>query len=213
MCCSNQVYFWVGGVLIVNINLTIKIWVVFKTILYLYSNQKKYIKMKQITQTELIEILKGVEKSTFIHLVTTTPVGMNKTDNPYYERVIKKSSCNFLIGNDYEKRVNTNITKEDIETTFKSGELSGKEHISKCVLIDTKTRSKFYLMVERFVEIKPKVEFIFEGNPIEKILFESYLKKVSENKSQPQEKKVIVNTPLIENIKQITINKEVYEII
>lgn len=169
--------------------------------------------MKQITQTELIEILKGVEKSTFIHLVTTTEVGMNKTDNPYFKKVIKKSSCNFLIGNDYEKRVNTNITKEDIETTFKSGELSGKEHISKCVLTDTKTRSKFYLMVERFVEVKPKVEFIFEGNPIEKMLFESYLKKVSENKSQPQEKKVIVNTPLIENIKQISINKEVYEII
>jgi hypothetical protein len=68
-------------------------------------------------------------------------------------------------------------------------------------------------MVERFVEIKPKVEYIFEGNTIEKMLFESYMSKVSESKKQQQERKVIVNTYGIDSIKQISFGKEQYEIV
>jgi hypothetical protein len=169
--------------------------------------------MTQITQTQLETLLMGVEKSTFVHLVTETIVKMNKRNNPFFDKVIKRSSCNFLIGNDYEKRVNSNISKEGGESNFESGELSGKEHITKCVLKDKTTGLKRYLMVERFKEVKPKVEFIFEGNSIDKTLFESYMGKVSENKSQPQEKKVIVNTYLLEKIKEITLNGEKYKIV
>lgn len=169
--------------------------------------------MKQITVSELVEILKSVEKSTFVHLVTETKVGMNKTNNPYYDKVIKRSSCNYLIGNDYEKRVQSNEKKEGIESTFKSVKPSGKSHVSKCVLVDDKTQQTYYLMVERFDEIEPKNEFIFDGNFIEKQLFKDYMVKVSESKKQEQEKKVMVITPKIENIKEISINKEVYEVI
>lgn len=169
--------------------------------------------MTQITQSQLETLLLGVEKSTFIHLVTVTPVTMKKTGNPYHNKVKKRSSCNYLIGNDYEKRVNNNMKKEGVEPSFKSSNLSGKEHISKCVLKDTTTGLKRYLMVERFVEVKPKVEYLYEGNVIDKQLFEGYMNKVYESKSQPQEVKVIVNTPLLENIKEITLNGQKYEIV
>jgi len=169
--------------------------------------------MTQITQTQLETLLMGVEKSTFVHLVTETIVKMNKTNNPFFDKVIKRSSCNFLIGNDYEKRVQTNEKKEGLEGNFQSGVLSGKEHITKCVLKDKTTGLKRYLMVERFKEVKPKVDFIFEGNSIDKTLFESYMGKVSENKSQPQENKVVVNTYLLESIKQISLDGEKYEIV
>jgi hypothetical protein len=56
-----------------------------------------------------------------------------------------------------------------------------------------------------FDEVPPKVEYTFEGNPIDKQLFESYLVKVSESKKQPQERKVKVITPKIENIKSFTL--------
>ena len=172
--------------------------------------------MKQITKSQLIEILNGVEKSTFINLTTETKVRMNKTGNPYYDRVIKRSKCTFLIGNEYWKRVIVNGEKEGIskeENTFEVEEMKGKKHISKCVCVDTKTESKYYLSVERFNEIKPKIEFLFEGNPIEKELFESYLVKVTESQKQEQERKVNWLTYGIDSIKQITINKEQYEVI
>lgn len=169
--------------------------------------------MIQITKNELIEILNQIDKSTFINLTTLTDVRMNKTNNPYFGRVKKLSNCNYLIGNDYEKRVKNNEKKEGLEGDFVAEEMKGKRHISKCVCIDTKTEQTHYLMVERFDEIKPTVSYICEGNPIEKQLFEGYMTKVYESQKQEQEKKVMVITPKIDNIKTISINKEQYEII
>jgi hypothetical protein len=166
-----------------------------------------------ITQNELLEILNSVEKSTFVNLVTETKVRMNKTNNPYFDKVTKKSKSNFLIGNDYGIRVTTNEKKEGLEGTFEVEEMKGKKHVSKCVCVDTKTESIFYLMVERFDEIKPQIEYTFEGNSIEKTLFESYMVKVSESKKQVQEKKVMVLTYKISNIKEISINKEKYQVV
>lgn len=169
-----------------------------------------------ITKQELINLLNGVESSTFVHLVTETKVRMNKTGNPYFDKVIKKSSCNYLMGNDYGTRVITNGEKEGIpqeENTFEVEEMKGKRHISKVVCIDTKTESVHYLMVERFDEIQPKVEYTFEGNQIEKQLFESYMVKVSESKKQPQERKVKVLTFKLDNIKEISFGKEKYQVV
>lgn len=172
--------------------------------------------MVQISKTELIGLLNGIEKSTFVHLLTETKVRMNKTGNPYFDRIVKKSSCNYLMGNDYGKRVIVNGEKEGIpseENTFEVEEMKGKKHVSKVVCIDTKTESVYYLMVERFDEISPKVEYVCEGNPIEKQLFESYMVKVSESKKQPQERKVKVLTFKIDNIKEISFGKEKYQVV
>jgi hypothetical protein len=169
--------------------------------------------MVQITKNELLNLLNGVEKSTFVHLVTETKVRMNKTGNPYFDKVVKKSSCNFLMGNDYEDRVITNEEKEGLEGTFEVEEMKGKRHISKVVCVDTKTETKHYLCVERFDEIKPNVEYSFEGNTIEKVMFENYLVKVSESQKQQQQRKVKWLTYGIDSIKQISFNKEQYEVV
>ncbi len=158
-----------------------------------------------ITRNELITLLMSVEKSTFVNVVMETKVRMNKTNNPYYDKVIKRSKCNFLIGNDYETRVGTNYGNEGLENTFVVEKPSGKTHISKCVLVDDKTQSTHYVMLERFDEIKPTNEYIYEGNSIEKIMFESYMTKVYESQKQEQERKVKVITPKIENIKEISL--------
>ena len=75
----------------------------------------------------------------------------------------QKSLDNYLMGNDYQIRVWGNGEKEGIpseENTFEVEEMKGKKHVSKVVCIDTKTESVYYLMVERFDEIPPKVEYI-----------------------------------------------------
>ena len=82
--------------------------------------------------------------------------------------------------------------KEGLEQTFESEEMKGKEHISKCVLKSTNPDKPitYYLMVERFDEIKPRVEYIFNEQPIDKVLFESFMTKVYESKKQEQERKL-----------------------
>lgn len=160
----------------------------------------------KVSVPELVEVLKQVEKSTFVSLTTETEVRMNKTGNPFYGQVKKLSTCNYLMGNDYETRVNSNEQKEGLEGNFESLKPSGKHHVSKCVLIDDKTESVHYLMVERFDEIQPKVEYKFNGNPIDKMLFQDFLVKTSTSSRQEQERKVMVITPKVESIKEMSLN-------
>lgn len=179
--------------------------------------------MRTITESELIVLLNDVKSSTFTNVVTETKVRMNKKGNPFFDKVIKRSSCNYLMGNNYEDRVDTNYGKEGLEQNFQVEKPSGKHHISKVVLesdrkfkevdgveVEIPTERKFYLMVERFDEIKPVNEYKMEGDPIEKMMFESYMVKVSESQKQEQERKVMVITPLISNIREISFGGKKY---
>ena len=69
------------------------------------------------------------------------------------------------------------------------------------------------MFYERFDEVPPKVEFKFEGNSIEKTLFESYMSQTSNYGSQDLERTVKVQSVKLDNLKQISLNGEVYEII
>jgi hypothetical protein len=167
----------------------------------------------EITKNELINVLNQKETPTFVHIVMETPVRMKKTDNPYFGQVTKITSGNYLIGMDYEQRVNNNSEKEDKERNFVVEPPKGKRHISKCVLIDTKTESVHYLMMERFDEIHPQVTYIMNGDSIEKQLFESFMYQSYTSTKQQQDRKVMVITPKIDNIKEISIDKMKYEVV
>jgi hypothetical protein len=167
---------------------------------------------KKINQQELITLLSTIEKPTFTNIVMETKVRMNKTNNPYFEKVIKRSKCNYSLGVNYESRVNNNEVKEGLEGNFETEKPKGKTHISKCLLVNDTDNSTYYVMLERFDEIKPTNEYIFEGNEIDKQLFESYMTKVYESQKQEQERKVMVITPKLENIREISLNGVHYEI-
>jgi hypothetical protein len=172
---------------------------------------------KKISQKELIEILNTIENPTFTHIVSETIVRMNKgktkegnkEENPYHNKVTKLRKGRFLIGSEYEKRVQGNDTKEGGEGTFKSQESKVGVHISKCVLFNEKY-NKYYLSHERFPEVKPKSEFIFEGNTIDKILFDKWISDSNNYENQPQERKVEWTTLTIENIKEISLEGTKY---
>jgi len=167
---------------------------------------------KKINQQELITLLTTIEKPTFTNIVMETKVRMNKTNNPYFEKVIKRSKCNYSLGVNFESRVNNNEVKEGLEGNFETEKPKGKTHISKCLLVNDTDNSTYYVMLERFDEIKPTNEYIFEGNEIDKQLFESYMTKVYESQKQEQERKVMVITPKLENIREISLNGVHYEI-
>ena len=166
-----------------------------------------------IPRGNMITLLNEVERPTFVHLVTDTIVRMNKTGNPYYNEVRKCLTSNFYIGGNYEKRVNNNLIKEDKENDFVSSPLSGKEHISKCVLIDTKTRSKHYLMCEWFKRSYPRINFLHNGNFIDRQIFRDFEVKRKESEKQGLENKVNIVTYSMESIKEIRMNKTRYILI
>jgi len=176
--------------------------------------------MTQISVLELVNILNQIEKPTFTYIISETPVKMNKgkkndgtkENNPYYDRVTKLRKGRFLIGSEYEKRVQGNDIKEGGDGTFKSQESKVGTHISKCVLFNEKL-NKYYLSHERFPEVPPTSEYIFEGQPIEKELFDSWISEKESYTNQPQERKVEWTTLTLTNIRQISINKEQYEIV
>ena len=168
----------------------------------------------RITRTDMVSVFNNVEKPTFVNLVTDTIVGMNKKCNTYYEyKVIKHKSSNLYIGSTYEDRVNNNLIKEGKENNFVSSTPSGKRHISKCILTDTKTETKFYLMCEWFKRSYPKISYKFQNRSIDKVLFEDYLIKRTESVKQDLDKKVNIVTYGMESIKEVRMNKTLYILI
>lgn len=168
----------------------------------------------EITKTELLNVLMNENGTPFVHLVMETPVRMNKTDNPYYGRVTKRTTGNFYLGSEYQKRVNNNRTKEGLEPNFETEKPKGKTHLSSCVLVDDKTGTTHYVHLEYFEETPPqKIEYILDGNdPIEKMLFENYMVKSYKSVKQGLERTVNVITPKISNIRVLHINGMKYEI-
>ena len=170
-----------------------------------------------ITKQELITLLCTIDKPTFVNIVSTTNVKMNKGKtkeggnevNPYYNKVVKLRKGNFLIGSDYEKRVNVNDIKEGGEGNFQSKESSVGVHISKCVLYNGRL-DKHYLSHEKFPQVKPQNEFIFEGNSIDKMIFDKWISDSKPYENQPQEKKVEWTTLTIDNIKEISLEGTKY---
>ena len=137
---------------------------------------------------------------------------MNKTGNPYHNKITKKSIQNVMIGTTYENRVNNNLEREEKERNFEVSENKVGEHLSKVVLYNDNTK-KYYLQYERFNEVKPTVEYIFEGNEIEKKLFENFMIKSNNYSNQGTDRTVNILSVTLNNIKQITLNGQKYKVV
>jgi hypothetical protein len=104
------------------------------------------------------------------------------------------------------------MKKEGLEPNFESKECSVGQHITKCVQYNENTQ-RHYLQYFTFVTSNIKSEFEFDGNPIEKHLFESYISQSSNTSRQPQENKHDVKSFMLESIKEISIGKEKYVVV
>ena len=170
---------------------------------------------KVINGNEMLTILMNVDKSKQVNLKYLVDQLMNKEKkndgtkelNPYYNQVKKLVSGNFKLSN-YQSRVVVNGTKEGIDMSeWESLKPSGKHYISYCVLEkDTDSNVKYlsFEPIENFS--KPQIEYYFEGNTIEKHLFDSWITKKSESSRQPQEKEVMWRTIDLTNIKEFTLD-------
>ena len=164
---------------------------------------------KAITTNELVEILLKVEKGTFAFIRIETVLKMRKTNNPYFGLITKKSDIRVLLGSNYQDRVNNNLEKEEKDRDFIAESCKVGNHVSECVLYNENTKL-FYLQAEYFKEIKPKVEFYFNGKLIELEKFSEFVPEKTTAKQKGLIKKVNSISVKIENIKEISLNKIKY---
>lgn len=190
--------------------------------------------MTEIKRSEFIEFLKGYNNCEFVSMVTVTPVEMNQykdywkidpltgkktknptpTPNPYYGKGIDTYSKKYkiLTGFDYEKSVNGRREKEGKVGDFKSSE-NWMKHISKTLVTDKKTESKFYFRYQFQKDSVLEMEYWYEGNSIDKTLFESYMGKKSDYENQDLDNPLRFQVVNIDNIIEMSIGKEVYRLI
>lgn len=168
----------------------------------------------EVTKDQLLEILKGIDSSQFVNVVTVTEPKMRKTNNPYFGKVFKRTKRNYLVGNDYEKRVQNNEKKEGLEGNFQTEYSRVGEHISKCVLFN-ESKNTYYFQVETFEEVKPTDTefFLDDGEIIDQTLLMDFLQFSSSSKKQVQDRKVTVQCPKVDNIKEITIQETKYRVV
>ena len=155
-----------------------------------------------ITVKDLVEVLKGQKKGTFSNFHIETVPTMNKTDNPYFGKVTKVTKGNILLGCSYKTRV-INETN-DVDFVPETNKVGGHVGDGLCILYN-ENKDRYYLQYEWFEEVTPKSEYFFEGNPIEKRMFESFMGTYT-----PNPKGVNVLSVGVNNIKEITLNKVRY---
>ena len=151
-----------------------------------------------LSTDELTEILKGVERGTFGHFEIHTIPSMNKTDNPYFNQVTKVTKGNVYIGGDYSTRVEN---KDNGVENYVPKKCTVGEKVEDSPIQYNEKLDRYYLQYEWFEEVLPKSEFFFEGNSIEKQIFQDFMRKYT-----PNPYKVNVQSVKMSNIKRIHLN-------
>jgi len=147
--------------------------------------------------------VKGASPATFI---AVTEVGMNKTNNPFYERVTKKQKSNVFINFDYAGSVNRKLLKEGKSPDFVASPRKWGEKLPGTPIVFYKNT---YYLEARFLSNEPKVEYFVDSVPTDKAVFETYLKPVSTQTSkehQGTDEAIIIRDFKVENIHEITVN-------
>jgi len=137
------------------------------------------------------------------------------TKNPYWKQIIKESKKCYRLVVDYKKRVENNLLKEGKSLDeYVKGSLSGKEHLSKCILTDKETKTERYVMVEYFENspIKGETKYFSNGNELDKTLLSKWIVyRNNEPKNQGLDKMVHPITPKLDSITQLNVDGKIYK--
>jgi len=191
----------------------------------MYMNTKNVKEVILVDEREMENVfldLESRDKIPFVYVVRKSDkpnelVMKSKVDgsiNPYWKQVSKEVCNSFRLVVDFKQRVENELTKEGKPITdYRQGELKGKEHISQCLLTDTKTRTKKYVMLEYFVNspIPSKTTYFHNGNELDKMFLEKWI-NFTENtyENQGTDKPIRPITLDISNIVQLHVDGVIY---
>lgn len=182
-------------------------------------------KTEKIIKTNLAKLL--AELSEFRKNISATGVAFGSivyfVDESGSKTVDKKKVLQKLVrltltlGASYEKRINRDLVKQGEEDNFTAQSMSGKEYINDegIIAIDTKTRSKFYLIATVENHTIPDTIYFHEGKRISKekaielnLFMPSYFtpKTTSGRGNMSEEKDFHTISPKLENIISLKLN-------
>jgi hypothetical protein len=182
-----------------------------------------------ITKNELKEVLSGID--TFVPNVGLTSlkkVKMNKyldfkvngkqNPNPYYDQIlVEQRISNLQSGFDYEGQLDRKYTKEGITPIENEDK---KEiwftQVSKCLVVSKSNPNSFYFRYQDHDSSYLDTKYIFEGNSIEKVMFNQFMVDTKTDYSKYQnglENTLNFKVMSLDHIKRIKILKQEYTII
>ena len=193
-------------------------------------------KVKQeirISPSQLVNVLMGINTPQFVGMETETPVKMKKflnywlvgengkrsknpdpTTNPFIEDGILNRSRKYKIitGFDYENSVNGRLEKEGKDRNFES-KGNWFNVVSKGLVVNKKNDTQFYFRYQYLEDSTLETKYTFEGDLIEKRMFQEYMEKKSTYSNQGLADTLKFQVVKVENIKNITINGVKYIVI
>ncbi len=160
--------------------------------------------MKNLTKTELVDLLSKIKGTTFVSIETTT-VPKLKSGNPF-SNLKKVSKVSGAIGFNYSNSINNALAKEGKEKDFEAKPRKWGEKVVGTPLV--KHKDKFYL--EMKAQNGQSDYFNNQGRVSkEDIKPWEYAKK----SRQGLENEVIIRDYDLNNITRIKINKEEYVLV
>jgi len=182
-----------------------------------------------INKTELKDILSGIDIFVpNVGLTTLKKVEMNKyldfktsgksNPNPYYDQVlVEQRLSNIQTGFDYLKQLDGKYKKEGITPIENEDK---KEiwfnQVSKCLVVSKKHPNNFYFRYQDHTSSYLETKYIFEGNSIEKVMFEQFVRETKTDYSKYQnglENTLNFKVMSLDHIKRIKILKQEYTIL
>lgn len=171
-----------------------------------------------MNRQEFIKFVQNLKGATFVTVFLETKFKMKKfglvngikTSNPYYDQVIKKSSCNALINFDYEAGVNRLRDKLTHSEPGTSQFTAGKHTWSTADKPIIKT-GKNNSIIERdgkfYLQMRPQkwlgTQLFFQGKPIDKSILKPFLSPETHKPESAQDAKQEIISPNLDNIKKV----------
>ena len=143
----------------------------------------------------------------FLSAVLATEPKMNKTDNPYYGKVMKIQKIHGAAGFEYDTLVNNRLVKEGKESEFEAQKPKGRHHISRLISESDKNPGRYYINIYLFAEnYQSFVTYvdITTGKEIDKSALDPWMPARSDADQGGLENKIKMICPMIENIRELT---------
>ena len=160
-------------------------------------------------ETKLAALPKGAN---IITVQMATVPRMQKTGNPYFDKVRKYAIANVQIQADYENAVNAQRRKEGKADDFKAQPRVWGERIGNTCLIAHKGRKYMAFRALRCLKSTlrdTRGRFLCD-TAIEHIKTFMY---VSKSKTQKVDTEIVWRTVALDNVRRININRERYEVV
>jgi len=192
--------------------------------------------IKEVTakRSEIVTYLSDYNYSRVCSMVSLTPVQMNQyldywiitpegkkkknptpTPNPFMESGIFLFARKYKIftGFNYKRAIVGRLEKEGKEAEFEVGE-SWHKQVSLSLVTDKATESKYYFRYQYVEDSILEMDYLHNGNAIDRRLFEGYItKKSDEYVNQGLDNPLRIQVCNLQNILELTLDGVRYKLV